>query len=237
MSTKLYFAAMHRQLMKGIGTRAAVVLLVVACAKHAPAAHEGSGETRGAFAAASGISRPAGGNREHRIVPLHPIAGDVEILSGDPEKAGEPFVMRINELPGTRIPVHSHPVDENITVLQGTWYFAAGSKWDRAALHPLRAGDYAFAPTGSTMFAYCPDGAIVQVHGIGPFQIHWQHGLKTLDDRDAATTFTFRKGERVEAARGTGIIRQGYASGDIVQYEIAGQSGRFMADQQELHRR
>lgn len=212
-----------------------LAMLAITCAKQAAAPHQG--ETHGAFAAASGISRPAAGSREHRIVPLHPISGDVEILSGDPEKAGEPFVMRINELPGTRIPAHSHPVDENITVLQGTWYFAVGSKWDRAALHPLRAGDYAFAPAGSTMFAYCPDGAIVQVHGIGPFQIRWQHGLKTLDDRDAASTFTFRKGERLAAPRGGGIIRQGYASGDIVQYEIEGQSGRFMADQQELRRK
>src|SRR5437588_558671 len=227
---------MHRQGVNRVGTRAAVLLLAVACTRQTPAAREGPDKTRGAFDAASGISRPTGGNREHRIVPLHPISGDVEILSGDPEKAGEPFVMRINELPGTRIPVHSHPVDENITVLQGTWYFAVGNKWDRAALHPLRAGDYAFAPTGSTMFAYCPDGAIVQVHGLGPFHIHWQHGLKTLNDPDAGATFTLHKGERVEAARGVGIIRQGYASGDIVQYEIEGQSGRFMADQQEVRR-
>lgn len=225
---------MQRQRIQGIGAGAAIVLLVVGCMRQRPA-HQ-AGETHGAFDAARGISRAAGGNREHRIVPFHPITGDVEILSGDPEKSGEPFVMRINELPGTRIPVHSHPVDENITVLQGTWYFAAGSKWDRAALHPLRPGDYAFAPAGSTMFAYCPDGAIVQVHGIGPFQIHWQHGLKTLDASDAATTFTFRKGERVAAVRGAGSIRQGYASGDIVQYEIEGPSGRFMADQQELRR-
>jgi quercetin dioxygenase-like cupin family protein len=59
------------------------------------------------------------------------MSGDVEIIQGDPEKPGVPFVMRINELPGTRIPLHSHPVDENITVLQGTWYFAVSTKWDR----------------------------------------------------------------------------------------------------------
>jgi len=164
------------------------------------------------------------------------MTGDVEILSGDPEKVGQPFVMRILELPGTRIPVHSHPVDENITILQGTWYFAVGSRWNQAALQPLRPGDYAFAPKGSTMFAYCPDGAVVQVHGVGPFLIHWRHGLKTLDEAGAGATFTFRKGEKVNTSRGQGTIRQGYASGDIIQYEIEGVKGRFMADQQELHR-
>lgn len=190
-----------------------------------------------AFSAASGITRATGASRPHRIVPLRPMTGDVEILSGDPEKAGEPFVMRIRELPGTMVPLHSHPVDENITVLTGTWYFAVGDKWDRTALKPLHAGDYAFAAKGSTMFAYCPDGAVVQVHGIGPFTIHWKHGAKTLDDPDASTTFKFRRGERVRDSRGQGIIRQGYASGDIVQYEIEKANGeRFMGNQSELHR-
>jgi quercetin dioxygenase-like cupin family protein len=171
------------------------------------------------------------------MVPLHAIPGDVEILTGDPEKPGEAFVMRIKELPGTKVPLHSHPVDENITVLQGTWYFAVGDKWDRAALKPLNAGDYAYAPKGSTMFAYCPDGAIVQVHGIGPFQIHWWHGLQTLDAPGAASPFTFRKGEKVEDSHRRGTIRQGYASGDIIQYEIALEDGTIvMIDQSELHR-
>ena len=77
----------------------------------------------------------------------------------------------------------------------------------------------------------------VQVHGIGPFQIHWWHGLKTLDDPGAASTFTFRKGERVEGSRGRGSIRQGYASGDIIQYEVALENGTVvMMDQSDLHR-
>jgi quercetin dioxygenase-like cupin family protein len=191
-----------------------------------------------AFSAASGISRAdEGSSRAFHVAPLRPMTGDVEILSGDPEKAGEPFVMRIRELPGTIIPLHSHPVDENVTIVQGTWYFAVGEKWDRAALKELRAGDYAFAPKGSTMFGYCPDGAIVQVHGIGPFVIHWMHGAKTLNDPDAAQTFKFRKGERVKTARGEGVIKEGYASGEIVQYEIETAAGdRFMASESDTLR-
>lgn len=166
------------------------------------------------------------------------MTGDVEILYGDPEKAGEPFAMRIRELPGTMIPLHTHPVDEHITVVQGTWYFAVGETWDKAALKKLEVGDYAFAAKGSTMFGYCPDGAIVQVQGIGPFHIHWLHGAKTLDDADAAKTFTFRRGDRVQTPRGAGVIGNGYASGEIIQYEIAGDDGvTFMASQAEIGRR
>ena len=60
-------------------------------------------------------------------------------------------------------PPHSHPVDEHITVVQGTWYFTVGEQWDRSLLRPLHVGAYAFAAKGSTMFGYCPDGAVVGV--------------------------------------------------------------------------
>ena len=189
------------------------------------------------FAAASGVTRPGSTAERFRVVPLGTMSGDVEILYGDPEKAGEPFAMRIRELPGTIIPLHSHPVDEHITVVQGTWYFAVGEKWDRAALRALHVGDYAFAAKGSTMFGYCPDGAVVQVQGVGPFHIHWLHGAKTLDDPDAAKTFTFRRGDRVTTARGHATVRNGYASGDVIQYEMAGEDGSaFMANQDEMRR-
>lgn len=87
----------------------------------------------------------------------------------------------------------------------------------------------------SRMFGYCPEGAIVQVHGIGPFQIHWHGGLKTFGDSHAKSTFHFGRGDRVVAARGTGRIVHGYASGKLVQYEIEGSKGeRFMVSEDEL---
>lgn len=195
-------------------------------------------KTEDPFAMAAGIHRgDTDSAQPFRVVPLRPMTGDVEILYGNPEVQGQPFAMRIRELPGTMIPVHSHPVDEHITIVQGTWYFAVGDTWDRAALKELRVGDYAFAAKGSTMFGYCPDGAVVQVQGVGPFLIHWKHGAKTLDDADAATVFTFRRGERVQSPRGPGTIRHGYASGEIIQYEISGDDGGlFMASQSEMQR-
>lgn len=218
--------------------RAAFVaaVLAVRCGTTAPPDHA-TAHPDSAFAAATGVARAegAGDRARWRVVPLRPLAGDAEVVSGDPEKPGEPFVMRIKELPGGIVPPHTHPVDENITVVSGVWYFAVGEKFDRAALRELRAGDYAFAPKGSTMFGYCPDGAIVQVHGIGPFHIHWREGLKTLDSPDAASTFAFRRGDRVRTPRGAGTIREGYASGPIVQYEIEpAEGGRFMAEPRDV---
>ncbi len=200
-----------------------------------PASHEaGQDPAHGAMAAASGVVRADAGKglADPRIIPLRPMAGDVELLYGDPDVAGQPFVMRIHELPGARVPPHSHPVDEHITVVQGTWYFAVGSELRPDAMQELKAGGYAFAPVGSTMSGYSPDGALVQVLGVGPFQIHWKNGLRTLDAPDASKTFRFTKGVDVIAGERRGRILQGYASGAIAQYEIQDAAGfRFMADE------
>jgi hypothetical protein len=180
-------------------------------------------------------------DRQPRIIPIKPMSEDVEILFGNPEKVGEPFVMRIRELPGGIIPPHKHPVDEHITVVQGTLYFAVSDKFDRTELKEIKAGGYAFIPKGSTMFGYTPDGAIVQVHGVGPFHIHWRDGnewrdsYKTLDSPDAEKLFKFKKGERVATKRGKGRIRQGFDTGEVKAYEITGEDGSlFMAEEKEI---
>ena len=198
------------------------------------------GVALGTIAAAGALGQSAV-KPEARIIPIHPMAEDVEILYGDPETPGQPFVMRIRELPGGIIPPHKHPVDENITVLQGTLFFAVGEKFDRGTMKELKAGSYAFIPKGSTMFGWTPEAAIVQVHGVGPFHIHWRDGatwrekLKTLDDPDAASIFKFRKGQSVVSPRGTGRIRQGYDSGEMIGYEIDGADGSlFAAEEKDL---
>lgn len=193
------------------------------------------------LAVSAAMSAAADDARRARMIPIAPMSGDVEILYGNPDTVGQPFVMRIRELPGGVIPPHRHPVDEHITVVQGSIYFAVDEKCDRAAMKKLEAGSYAFIPKGSTMCGYTPEAAIVQVHGIGPFHIHWRAGntwrdsLKTLDSPDAMSTFTFRKGTRVVTSRGKGRIRQGYDSGEVVGYEIDGDDGTlFMAVESEI---
>lgn len=197
-------------------------------------------ETRSALGAASAVKSDGQdvGSRAFRVRTLLPMNGDVEFLFGHPDSAGRPFVMRIRELPGTIVPPHHHPVDEHITVVSGTWFFGTGERFDSTALHELRAGAYAFAPAGTMMFGYSPDGAVVQVHGIGPFHIHWRDGAKLLDEPGAAAAFRFRKGDEVASPRGAGRIRQGYASGALVQYEVeVADGGLFMVREDQLRRR
>jgi quercetin dioxygenase-like cupin family protein len=172
-----------------------------------------------------------------KIIPFRPLTTDYEVIFGDPEAVGQPFVMRIRELPGTVIPPHSHPVDENITVLEGTFFFAVSDTFDLALMKELKAGGYAFAPKGSTMFGASPDGAVVQVHGVGPFHIHWRDGSKSLDDADAGALFRFRKGDAVHGPRGPGTIRNGHASGKHIQYEVELAGGKLVMEMESALRK
>jgi hypothetical protein len=237
----LFFVKRYPMLTSGVPPLALLLLClpVAACDQSSTQDDTSAAETLPAFGAASGVTRADAGAHDSlpRIIPLGPMSGDAEILYGDPERPGVPFVMRIRELPGTKIPLHSHPVDEHITVVQGTWYFALGERWDSTALQELTTGTYGFAPAGSTMFGYSPGGAVVQIHGVGPFDIAWREGMATLDAADAMTRFDFQRGQRVNSPHGSGTIRQGYASGDIVQYEVTTDAGTLvMVDEQELRR-
>jgi quercetin dioxygenase-like cupin family protein len=218
--------------------RTCVLFLVLLGCAPATRSPELAADVRTAMGAATGVARADSGTglRQRRMIPLDPMSGDVQILYGDPDVPGQPFVMRIRELPGTIVPPHSHPVDEHITIVQGTWYFGIGEAFDSTALRELKTGAYAFAPSGTTMFATSPEPAIVQVHGVGPFHIHWRDGFKTFDDAGADSTFRFRRGDEVVAPRGRGRIRHGYASGALIQYEIEGADGLFMAQERDLRR-
>jgi len=105
------------------------------------------------------------------VVPLHkPKAGQwVEKISGDPEKAGEPFVIRIHADAGYIILPHTHLIDENIVVIQGTWSLGMGSRFEHNALEQLDVGGFAFAPKNMAHFAWSKTETTIQVHGIGPF--------------------------------------------------------------------
>lgn len=218
---------------------ACVGLAAIGCSQREPAPDSARAAAGSALGAARGVASVAGaGGDAFRVVPLRGLEGDVEILLGHPDSAGQPFVMRIRELPGTVVPPHTHPVDEHITVVSGTWYFGQGERFDSSALRELKTGAYAFARAGTSMFAYSPEGAVVQVHGVGPFHIHWRDRTRMLDVPADTVVFRYRKGDAVITRRGAGRIRQGYASGTLVQYEIEGEGGTlYMAHERDVRRR
>ena len=94
------------------------------------------------------------------------------VVFGDPSKPG-PYVLRIKAPDGFRIPPHWHPQDEHLTVLAGTFRVGVGEKFDESALRDLGPGGFVFIPREMRHFASSRGETIIQLHGMGPFQINF----------------------------------------------------------------
>ena len=92
------------------------------------------------------------------------------VVSGDPGKTGL-FVVRLRMPAGDKIAPHTHPTDEHVTVLSGTFALGMGDTLDKAATKDLAAGGYALLPAGMRHFAMATTAATVQVEGPGPFAL------------------------------------------------------------------
>jgi quercetin dioxygenase-like cupin family protein len=99
--------------------------------------------------------------------PLRLKGASIAVVSGDPDKAGGLYVLRIRNLDGTKIPPHWHPEDENITVLTGTFLVGMGDHFDEGKLKAMNAGDFASIPKEIRHFAMAKGETAYQVHGIG----------------------------------------------------------------------
>src|SRR6266496_3623189 len=105
------------------------------------------------------------------VVPLHkmPPVQWVEKVWGDPQKAGQPFAIRIHNDAGYIVVPHVHPMDENIVVVKGVWWFGMGNRFKSSALEPLELGTFGFGPKDMPHFAWSKTETIIHVYGIGPF--------------------------------------------------------------------
>jgi quercetin dioxygenase-like cupin family protein len=104
--------------------------------------------------------------------PSLPPGAKMAVLEGDPAKDG-PFVMRLQAPDGYHIPPHTHPKTERVTVISGTMFLAMGDNLERTAAKTLPAGAYAFWPAGMKHTAWFEGGTVIQIHGIGPWQINY----------------------------------------------------------------
>jgi quercetin dioxygenase-like cupin family protein len=100
-----------------------------------------------------------------------PRGAQMAVLDGEPQKRGVPFTIRVKVPDGYSVPPHTHPTDEHLTVIQGTILLGMGETFDRAKLRELPAGSYATLPLGKPHFNLYKGETIVQLHGIGPYDI------------------------------------------------------------------
>jgi hypothetical protein len=99
--------------------------------------------------------------------PAFPKGAEFAVVSGDPSKEG-PYVVRLKAPAGYKVPAHTHPNDENVTVISGTFNIGMGDKLDETKGNALKAGGFAKASKGMQHYAWFPEETIIQNHGIGP---------------------------------------------------------------------
>jgi quercetin dioxygenase-like cupin family protein len=110
-----------------------------------------------------------------RPAPGLPADWQTSVLMGDPSKAG-PYVTRVKLPPNASIPPHTHPDNENITVISGSFGIGEGEIADQAKGRVLPTGSFYYLPANMVHFAWAgPQGAIVQIHGVGPSGIKMIH--------------------------------------------------------------
>ena len=102
---------------------------------------------------------------------LPSIAGaKIAMLEGPMNEAG-PFTARIKVPAGGKIPPHTHPGIEHVTVISGGFAMGLGEKWDDKAMHTLGPGDVMIMQPNTPHFAQAKAESIVQIHGMGPWKV------------------------------------------------------------------
>ena len=110
--------------------------------------------------------------------PSLPKGAKVAVLAGDPSKAGE-FAIRIMFPANYKVPAHSHPTTENVTVLKGNLYMGHGDKLDENSATMLAAGGFSSIPATMHHFAFTKDECMIELHAMGPFAINY---IDPVDD-------------------------------------------------------
>lgn len=126
---------------------------------------------------------------QHRIVsaddvtfgagPPHLPAGvEMAVLSGNPGETGV-FVLRLKFPAGYVVPPHTHSQDELVTVISGQLGVAMGDTLDRDAAPFLMPRSFVQLPAGMAHFAWADEETVVQLAGMGPFDITY---VEDVDD-------------------------------------------------------
>lgn len=162
-------------------------LVALACAQDegsqpGDASRSGEGAS-GRLARGQDERREAGHDGEHRMhrpdqlqwkdgPPSLPPGAKFAVLEGDPGQSGF-FAMRVRLPDGYRIPPHTHPVVERVTVISGTFHLGMGPQANWDAMQSLPAGSYVSMPPGMQHYARASGETVVQLATNGPWGINY----------------------------------------------------------------
>lgn len=72
-----------------------------------------------------------------------------------------------------RIPAHSHPQDEHVSVLSGTLFMGMGEKTDTTSGKALKLGGFGMMPAAENHFAYTKGETVILLYGHGPVRFDY----------------------------------------------------------------
>ena len=95
-------------------------------------------------------------------------------LRGDSSKGGD-WIDRVKIPANSRVLAHTHPEDEIVTVIEGTWYVGIGEKFDESKLKAYPAGSFLLIPGGVPHFVATREGGpvVVQLSGRSVFRTNY----------------------------------------------------------------
>ena len=101
--------------------------------------------------------------------PMLPAGAKIDVVQGDPRGTGL-YTARLKFPANYRIPAHSHPTDEHVTVLSGTLYVGMGDRLDPKVGTALTVGGFALMPAKMNHYAYTRKPTTILLHGMGPVE-------------------------------------------------------------------
>jgi len=90
-----------------------------------------------------------------------PPGAEAAVLFGDPSKEGL-FALRLKLPAGYSVPPHTHPVDEVVTVISGTFSLGMGEIADQSKAQPLPAGGFFALPPDTAHYVFIDEETIIQ---------------------------------------------------------------------------
>ena len=103
-----------------------------------------------------------------------PAGAMMAVVSGDPGKAG-PFTVELSMPSGYRIPPHSHPTAEKVTVKSGEFMYGMGDEMKMSDMKAMKPGSSGEIPAGMHHYAEAHGKTVVQVSSTGPFVVNYVH--------------------------------------------------------------
>ena len=136
----------------------------------------------GAFAATAPVALAQGGAdpaiKWGPAPAVFPAGAQMAVLQGDPSGTGL-FTVRLRLPNGYKIPPHTHPTDEHVTVVSGSFSVGMGKTFDPSKMMALSAGGFATAPANEAHYAVAKGATVVQVHAMGPFAMTYVNPADT----------------------------------------------------------